>query len=191
MSIKLIVGLGNPGNEYDKTRHNVGFMFFSLLADSLFITFNKKFKGEYGDSNICGEKVFFLKPLTFMNLSGESVLAFSSFFKIKPEEMLMVYDDIESPFGTISFKNGGGLAGHNGLKSIKQQLGTENFHRLKIGVSRPKHGNVASYVLSKFSSDEEAVLPLILEKAKNVLLESLPNSILDTEKQYNKYKVLA
>jgi len=190
MSIRLVVGLGNPGIEYNKTRHNVGFMFFSLLADSLYLSFTKKFKGEYDSATVGGEKLFFLKPLTFMNLSGESVVAISSFFKIKPEEILVVYDDIESPFGTISFKTGGGLAGHNGLKSIKQQLGTENFHRLKIGVSRPKHGNVASYVLSKFSKEEQIVLPLILEKAKEVLLEILPDDFSKITKKYNKFKVV-
>lgn len=190
MTIKLVVGLGNPGNEYNMTRHNAGFNFLSLLADSFYTNFSKKFKGEYFEERIQGENVYFLKPLTFMNLSGESISAIMLFYKIKQNEVLVVYDDIESPFGTISFKFGGGLAGHNGLKSIKQHLKTTDFYRLKIGISRPKHGNVASYVLSKFSKDEQVVLPLILEKAKDILIESLPNNIEDACKKYNKFKVV-
>ena len=190
MSIKLVVGLGNPGNEYQMTRHNVGFILLGLLADTFYANSLKKFKGEYFEESVNGENVYFLKPLTFMNLSGESINAIMSFYKIKQNEVLIVYDDIESPFGTISFKFGGGLAGHNGLKSIKQHLKTTDFYRLKIGVSRQSHGNVASYVLSKYSKDVQIVLHLILGKAKDILIESLTDNIEKACKKYNKFNVV-
>jgi len=190
MDIKLVVGLGNPESQYENTRHNIGFRIIDNLCNTLNLKLTEKFKGEYDYENLKGKKVFFLKPLTFMNKSGESVQSLSSFFKIKPDEILVIYDDIETQFGTISFKYGGGLAGHNGLKSIKQHLKTENFHRLKIGVSRPSKGSVSSYVLGKFTPDEQAVLPLIIEKASTILTEHLPNNILEAEKKYKKLKVI-
>jgi PTH1 family peptidyl-tRNA hydrolase len=190
MDIKLVVGLGNPEIQYENTRHNIGFRVIDNLCDKLHLKTIEKFKGKYDCENIQGKKVFFLKPLNYMNNSGESVKSLSSFFKIAPEEILVIYDDIETQFGTISFKYGGGLAGHGGLKSIKQHLKTDNFHRLKIGVSRPKQGSVSSYVLGKFTSDQQIVLPLIVEKAVTILIKHLPSNIREAEQKYKKLKVL-
>jgi len=164
MMIKLIVLLGNHGREYAETRHNIAWMMFDYSSIENSLNWQKKFKGEYAATSNKRGKLYILKPYTFMNKSGESVLAISQFFKIDPKEILVVHDDLETAFGTFSFKTGGGLAGHNGLKSIAAQLGTNSFNRLKLGISRPKFGSVSSYVLGKFSSDEQAVLPVYLEK---------------------------
>lgn len=161
---KLIVALGNPGPDYAKTRHNVGWMFLDSLSELNSAIWKNKFKGEYSEINFKSEKVYFLKPQTFMNLSGESVLALITFFKINPEEILVVHDELDLPFGQIHFKKGGGLAGHNGLKSMANLLGTDQFSRLRIGIGRPIHGSVANWVLSPFSKDEQLQLELLLKK---------------------------
>ncbi len=152
----LIVGLGNPGREYEDTRHNIGFK----VLDSLNLTLNwkEKFKGEFAVSTISGEQSVFIKPQTFMNLSGESVQPCSKFFKITPANILVVYDEIDLPFGTIQMKSGGGLAGHNGLKSMAERLGTRDFKRIRMGVGRPVHGTVSKHVLAEFTNDQQAVL---------------------------------
>lgn len=165
----LIVFLGNPGSEYTKTRHNAGFMLAEKLEESRNILWNKKFKGDWAKHDVNEDTHFLLKPMTFMNKSGESVQAAVSFFKIKPQDIVVVHDNIESDFGVISVKKGGGLAGHNGLKSIVKSIGSQDFLRLKIGVGRPSHGDVSSHVLGKFTEDERIVLPLIMDKAMEAL----------------------
>jgi PTH1 family peptidyl-tRNA hydrolase len=183
--IKLVTFLGNPGAEYAQTRHNIGWM---LAEQGNFRSLNwqKKFKGVFAQAVFWGEKTVFLKPETFMNLSGESVVACSQFFKIKPEEILVVHDELEFDFGRAGFKKGGGLAGHNGLRSIAKQLGTPDFHRFRLGISRPPHGNVSAWVLSKFSGSEQIVLPIFLEKAAQLLQEALESGIDVAEKKYIK-----
>jgi PTH1 family peptidyl-tRNA hydrolase len=171
--IKLVVGLGNPGNEYENTRHNIAW----ILLDSYLSNKNwkSKFKGEYTDDSIDGEKRFFLKPMTYMNLSGESVRPLCDFFKIKPSEVLVIQDELDLPFGQIAFKKGGGLAGHNGLKSIAQHLGTQDFLRLRMGIGRPDKGSVSNWVLGKFPSDLQNDLDKIIkgsEEAINIALKS-------------------
>lgn len=161
--IKLIVALGNPGSEYELTRHNVGWLVFDEYFANKSPVWKNKFKGEYCSLSIKGEQVYFLKPQTFMNLSGESVQALANFFKIQMNEMLVVYDEIDLPMGTIAIKKGGGFAGHNGLKSINQCTGKADFMRLRVGVGRPVHGTVSSWVLSKFSTDEDILLGRVLE----------------------------
>ena len=167
--IKLITFLGNPGKQYEQTRHNVGWMVADEMSLISEFDWQKKFKGRFCQKNIGGNKVYFLKPETFMNKSGESVRSIMQFFKIDPVELLVVHDEIEMDFGYVGFKKGGGLAGHNGLRSISNLLGTRDFYRYRIGVSRPPHGNVSSYVLSKFSSDEQIVLVDYLSKAADLL----------------------
>jgi peptidyl-tRNA hydrolase, PTH1 family len=167
---KLIVGLGNPGNEYSQTRHNIGFMVLDSLGKKYSLNWKEKFKGVYAQISSGEEKIYFLKPQTFMNLSGESLSAICTFFKIEISDILVVYDEIELPFGTLVFKKGGGLAGHNGLKSIVAQLGSQDFLRLRMGVGRPVHGDVAGYVLSKFSSEEKIPLERILDGATKAVV---------------------
>ena len=154
----LIVGLGNPGSEYQNTRHNIAWSVLESAPFSSHLAWREKYKSFYASHGFRNVKGHFLKPQTYMNLSGESVQPCADFFKIRVENILVVHDELDLPFGTLAFKKGGGLAGHNGLKSISQILGSQDFLRLRLGIGRPTHGNVASYVLSNFSSDERMVL---------------------------------
>ena len=185
----LIVFLGNPGSEYSQTRHNAGFMLAEKFEEKERVLWNSKFKGEWVKHDVGGESHYFLKPQTFMNRSGESVQAAASFFKINPNDIVVVHDDIESDFGIISVKKGGGLAGHNGLRSIKSSIGSQDFLRLKIGVGRPKKGDVSSHVLGKFTEDESIVLPLIFDKALKALYTVLEKGEKSAVSKFNKLKV--
>ncbi len=161
--VKLLIFLGNPGKIYGKTRHNVGWLFSDHLYPS--VQWSQKFH-----SLVATEGQYkLLKPQTFMNESGKAVRACTDFFDLKSEEILVVHDDLELPFGTIRLKKGGGLAGHNGLKSIKSHLGSDDFLRLRFGIGRPQRGSVASYVLLPFSKEEAPLLPLLFDKAENLL----------------------
>ena len=154
----LIVGLGNPGKEYDGTRHNIGFAAVDYIADKYNIGLNRiKFKGVFGEGFIEGKKVILLKPTTYMNLSGESIREVINFYKISNEEVIVIYDDISLEVGRLRIREKGSHGGHNGIKSIIANLGTDVFPRVKIGVGAPK-GNLVSHVLGKFSEDEIEVL---------------------------------
>ena len=154
----LIVGLGNPGKEYDGTRHNIGFAAVDYIADKYNIELNRiKFKGVFGEGFIEGKKVILLKPTTYMNLSGESIREVINFYKISNEEVIVIYDDISLEVGRLRIREKGSHGGHNGIKSIIANLGTDVFPRVKIGVGAPK-GNLVSHVLGKFSKDEIEVL---------------------------------
>jgi len=168
MTNRIICGLGNPGREYARSRHNIGWMFLDTWQPTL--DFRSKFKGEYAVLHE-PEKLIVLKPLTFMNRSGESLRSCSDFFSVSPGEILVIHDDLELPFGEVQIKRGGGLGGHNGLKSIKQHLGTSDFYRLRFGIGRPRRGSVSDFVLSRFSKEEEAELPDLLLKGVQVLKE--------------------
>ncbi len=161
----LLVGLGNPGTEYALTRHNVGFMAVDeLVRRYSFDGWTKKFKGEICAGTIDGEKVLALKPHTYMNLSGESVLAISSFYKIPPEKIYVFHDDMDLPVGRLKVKQGGGSGGHNGIKSIDAHLG-QNYHRVRIGVDKPAmREQVVSWVLSKFTPNDKQTLDELIEK---------------------------
>lgn len=166
----LLVGLGNPGTEYALTRHNVGFMAVDEIVHRYsFDGWTKKFKGEVCAGTIDGEKVLVLKPHTYMNLSGESVLAVASFYKITPDKIYVFHDDMDLPVGRIKVKQGGGTGGHNGLKSIDAHLG-QNYHRVRIGVDKPQmREQVVSWVLSKFSSeDKQKIDDLIVKISQNI-----------------------
>lgn len=152
---RLIVALGNPGREYEDTRHNIGWMLFDKFPLLENVVWKEKFKGLFTMVNIKGEQVIFLKPQTFMNLSGESARPAMDFYKVKIEDVLVVHDEIDLPFGTLHLKKGGGLAGNNGLKSMAQHLPNQNFLRLRMGIGKPKFGDVSSHVLGKFNKDEE------------------------------------
>lgn len=171
--IKLIVFLGNPGQEYKNTRHNAGWLCCDKIEQIRYENWQNKFKGKWLSYGTGDSKVILLKPETFMNKSGESVGAAMTFFKIKADEVLVVHDDLEQKYGIISFRTGGGLAGHNGLKSIATHMGTKDFQRFRIGIGRPVHGSVSSWVTSRFSKDEEIHLPLILEKSATMIMDCI------------------
>lgn len=171
--IKLIAGLGNPGNEYVHTRHNAGFWFLDELAWEWKAHFKeeKKFYGEVARVARPEGEVWLLKPNTFMNRSGQAVAALAQFYKIKPEEILVVHDELDIPCGRIRFKLGGGNGGHNGLKDIQARLGTPNFYRLRLGIDHPGDRNlVVSYVLNKPSVDDRALIDEAVAKS----LKNLP-----------------
>lgn len=155
----LIVALGNPGTQYANTRHNVAWMVLDQLKFAGDLVWREKFKAVFATTS---ESVF-LKPQTFMNLSGESVVPAAQFYKIAPSSILVIHDELDLPFGTIALKRGGGLAGHNGLKSIAALLGTQDFLRLRVGIGRPAVGTVSNWVLSPFSSEESIQLPDYLD----------------------------
>lgn len=156
--IKVFAFLGNYGNDYIGTRHNAGFFCAENLTLTKNLVWKKKFDGEYGKLNSpkTNETLHFLKPHTFMNNSGRSIIQLMQFFKIEANELLVFHDELELEIGTISFKWSGGLGGHNGLRSIKANLGTADFWRLRIGIDRPenKNANIADYVLSRFSNSQ-------------------------------------
>ena len=155
----LIAGLGNPGREYEHDRHNVGWMVVDELARRHEGSFKSKFNGRLAEMRIAGHRVALLEPETYMNESGRSIAAAARYFKVSPDELLVVHDDVDLDVGRLQARLGGGLAGHNGLRSIAQALGTPEFLRLRIGVGRPERGDrrdVADYVLSPFEADEDA-----------------------------------
>lgn len=158
MGMKLIVGLGNPSKEYEQTRHNAGFWFIDELAWQWKVSLkeDKKYFGEVARVSCAEGDVWLLKPLTFMNLSGKAVGALAQFYKIKPEEILVVHDELDIPCGRIRLKRGGGNGGHNGLKDIQAKLGTADFYRLRLGIDHPgDKALVSAYVLNKPSAEDK------------------------------------
>ncbi len=169
-TIELIVGLGNPGDKYARTRHNAGFWFIEELARRLNVSLRpeKKFHGETARATIDGHTVQLLKPDTFMNLSGQAVQAISAFYKWTPGSILVVHDEIDLPPGTVRLKRGGGHGGNNGLRDICQKMG-KDFLRLRVGVGRPTRGEVVDYVLGRPSPDDQIEIERALDKAHDVL----------------------
>ena len=169
----LIVGLGNPGREYEHTRHNCGFRAIDILADKLGCRIDKgKFQGLYGQCNYGGQKLFLLKPQTYMNLSGRSVLQLSAYFNIPPQRIIVLFDDISLVPGRLRLRADGSAGGHNGINSIIQELGSQEFPRVKIGVGakpNPEY-DLADWVLSAFSAQEEKALQPALENAADAAL---------------------
>ena len=206
--IQLVVFLGNYGSEYSKTRHNVAWQFLDSLPFSSRFSWQQKFKGEFLSFSreelsslfceskiLCAKdgspvkvsdnappKVYFLKPLTYMNNSGLSAIELASFFKIKPEEILVVHDELEMSLGFVSLKFSGGLGGHNGLRSMKSVFNTPDFWRLRFGLSKPSGVDIADYVLSPFSQDERIVLDSVFTQTHRlfaeILLSSSPEKLL-------------
>lgn len=187
---QLVVGVGNPGAEYAATKHNIAWMLLDQSPLFKEVLWKSKFKGLYAETSLKGQKIWGLKPQTFMNLSGESVQPLAAFFKIPVDKILVIHDELDIPFGQVHFKMGGGLAGHNGLKSIAACLGTDNFARMRIGIGRPVHGSVASWVLSPFSKEEQGQLPLLLEKLHDPLMTCMVDG-LNKVGIYNKKNLLA
>ena len=166
---KLIIGLGNPGKEYEKTRHNVGFFILDRLAQEWGESFQRqKFQGYYAEHHGAGEKVVLVQPQTYMNLSGECVARWVSFLKISDEDLLVVHDEIDLPMGKFKAQWAAGPAGHNGIRSIIEKLGHKNFNRLRVGVGHPgRRGKVVNHVLTPFRKEEidqlEEILPIAVE----------------------------
>ena len=186
----IIAGLGNPTREYEKTRHNVGFDTIDVLADKLNTSVDeKKFKGLYGRGIIAGEKVILLKPQTFMNLSGESVREAADFYKVDPEHIIVIYDDISLDVGQIRIRKKGSAGGHNGLKNIIAQLGHENFARIKMGVGeKPAGYDLADYVLGHFSKEEEKIMAESRKTAVKAIETILAEDIDKAMNLYNSKK---
>ncbi|MBC2160383.1 aminoacyl-tRNA hydrolase [Listeria booriae] len=154
--MKMIVGLGNPGKKYERTRHNVGFMVVDELSFRHQTPWKKsKFNGMISNIVVNGEKVLLVKPLTFMNLSGECVRPLMDYYDIPVEDVLIVYDDLDLPTGKIRLRQKGGAGGHNGMKSLIQHLKTQEFNRIRVGVDRPANGDVINYVLGDFPKAEQ------------------------------------
>ncbi len=168
---QLIVGLGNPEPKYDQTRHNIGFAAIDTLSRTWKIPLveNRKFQGEYGEGIICGAKVRLLKPLTYMNRSGQSIQSVTSWYKLPPESVLVIYDDMDLPLGKTRLRLSGSAGGHNGMKSIISHLGTQDFPRLRIGIGKPKgavnsdDSETISHVLGRFSAAENKLMSLVLQ----------------------------
>jgi len=169
--IKLIIGLGNPGKAYEKTRHNAGEWFVrQLLPEKIVLKPEKKFKGLTAKVELWGNTYYVLIPTTFMNESGESVLAFSKFYKIKPPQILIAHDELSLPIGTVRFKSGGGHAGHNGLRDIITLLGSNEFLRTRIGIGHPGHKDyVTDYVLNRATKGERQLIDESISEAISVL----------------------
>ena len=184
----LIVGLGNPGKDYTRTRHNCGFRAIDILAQQLGCKIDKgKFQGLYGQVTRDGKKLFLLKPQTYMNLSGKSVLQLSAYYNIPPQRIIVMFDDISLVPGRLRVRAEGSAGGHNGIKSIIQELGSQEFPRVKIGVGAKPHAeqDLADWVLSSFSASEEKLLEPALEKAGEAALCIIDRGISDAANRYN------
>ncbi|MDH5681253.1 MAG: aminoacyl-tRNA hydrolase [Spirochaetota bacterium] len=184
--MKLIVGLGNPGKKYETQRHNLGFMVIDRLAEEYAISLNlTKCKALYGKGNIEGETTLLVKPQTYMNLSGESVVCLKQFYKVELEDILVLSDDLNIDFSRIRIRKSGSDGGHNGLKSITQCLGGNNYARMRLGIGLPREGSdVSNYVLSQFRKDEMDALNDFIEQAKNAVVTIIAHSI---DKGMNEY----
>lgn len=161
----LLVGLGNPGDQYAKNRHNIGFMIADALAqENHFPAFKSKFQGHLAEGAIAGQKIILLKPQTFMNLSGQSVQAAAKFYKVAPERIIAFHDELDLPAFKVKVKKGGGNAGHNGLKSLDAHLGTPDYWRVRLGIGHPgEREKVHGYVLGDFAKAEQAPLERFID----------------------------
>ncbi len=183
--MKCIIGLGNPGKTYEKTRHNVGFMVLDALAKEFKIEFKSKFKAEIAQINVLGETLLLVKPQTYMNLSGESVRLIKDFYKLNDDDFLVVYDDLDLPVGKLRLREKGSSGGHNGIKSIHQHLGHTEFKRLRIGIDNNKLIPTADYVLGKFSKEESEALEKSIEVSVKACLDFSTLSFVDLMSRYN------
>lgn len=185
--MKLIVGLGNPGKEYENTRHNVGFMVVDnyILKNKINDNWKSKFNGHYLETNIGGEKVIFLKPQSYMNLSGGVVSQFVNFYKISVDDILVISDDLDLLTGNFKLKSKGSCGGHNGLRNIERCLGTSEYKRLKVGISKDKDVDTKDYVLGKFSKEDIKVFDELFNTLVSVIDESFKLSFGDLMSKYN------
>ncbi|HGI5923773.1 TPA: aminoacyl-tRNA hydrolase [Streptococcus agalactiae] len=189
--VKMIVGLGNPGSKYNDTKHNIGFMAVDRIVKNLDVNFteDKNFKAEIGSDFINGEKIYFIKPTTFMNNSGIAVKALLTYYNISIKNMIIIYDDLDMEVGKIRFRQKGSAGGHNGIKSIIAHLGTQEFDRIKVGIGRPNgRMTVINHVLGKFDKNDEIMISNTLDKVDNAVNYYLQTN--DFQKTMQKYNGL-
>lgn len=181
----LIVGLGNPGKQYEQTRHNIGFDVIDYMANKYNIDVNReKFKGLCGEGFIENKKVILLKPLTYMNLSGESIRELANFYKLENDEIIVVYDDISLDIGKLRIREKGSAGGHNGIKSIIQNLGGDKFPRVKVGVGQPKD-NLVNHVLGKFSKEDREHIEKVIPVVSDAIVEIVKNDAKESMNKFN------
>ena len=185
--MKLIIGLGNPGKQYEHTRHNIGFDVIDALASKWSAPpMQSKFNGAFTQIHRPEGKVILLKPLTYMNLSGECVRPLMDYFDIEVEDIVVIYDDLDLETGKLRLRQKGSAGGHNGIKSLIQHLGTQDFNRIRVGVSRPPAGmQVADYVLSKFSKEDAPIVQQAIDKSCDAVEASLSKKFLDVMNTFN------
>lgn len=181
----LIVGLGNYGKQYEQTRHNIGFDVIDYMANKYNIDVNReKFKGICGEGFIENKKVILLKPLTYMNLSGESIRELANFYKLEDDEIIVVYDDISLDIGRLRIREKGSAGGHNGIKSIIQNLGGDKFPRVKVGVGQPKD-NLVNHVLGKFSKEDREHIEKVIPVVSDAIVEIVKNDAKESMNKFN------
>lgn len=184
--MKLIVGLGNPGKEYENTRHNVGFQLLDVIANKKGLDFNKeKFNAKYCEYNVNGEKIMLIKPLSYMNLSGGVVSKFVSFYKIDIHDILVIQDDLDMNVGRVKIVHNSSSGGHNGIKDIERCLGTKDYARVKIGIANDKEVDTKDYVLGKFSQEEMKILNNDYEQLSNIVDDFCLHSLDKLMSKYN------
>ena len=185
--MKCIVGLGNPGKQYEQTRHNIGFEVIDALSQKLSIPLDQsKFKGLYGIGVHNGEKVLLLKPLTYMNLSGESIRALMDYYQIDIDDVVVIYDDLDLPAGKVRLRQKGSAGGHNGIKSTIAHLGTQEFNRIRIGIDRPQNGmSVPDYVLGRFRKEEIELTGEAVKKSADACEAWLTKPFLQVMNEFN------
>jgi len=184
----VIVGLGNPGKKYENTKHNVGFWVIDALSDKMGISLDKKsLSSHHGTGTYQGRKVLLAKPQTYMNLSGEAVIQIINYYD-NLEGLLIIHDDLDLAEGALRFKEGGGLAGHNGLKSIAQHLHSNDFDRLRIGIGRPEQQKVVNYVLEPFSKEKKELLDTAIKESVPAIETWLDDGIQKAMNQFNQKK---
>ena len=181
----IIVGLGNPGKQYENTRHNMGFLAVDLLAEKYNIDVNKiKFKALVGEGRIAGQKVLLVKPQTYMNLSGEAVRQAMDFYKIVPEELIVIYDDIDIPTGTFRIRKKGSPGTHNGMRNIFQHIQTNDFPRIRVGIGKAK-GDMVNHVLGNFSKEEGVLVTKCIKACDDIVEEIMKNGAQSAMNKYN------
>ncbi len=195
---QLIVGLGNPEPKYDRTRHNIGFAAIDALARTWQINLaeNRKYFGEFGEGQLQSTKIRLLKPLTYMNRSGQSIRAVTDWFKLPPTSVLIIYDDMDLPLGKLRLRLSGSAGGHNGMKSAISHLGLQNFPRLRIGIGKPQNavagdeGSTISYVLGQFNATESSIVTEVLKLVVDCIELSLKQGVEQAMNRYNSRSIL-
>lgn len=186
--VKMIVGLGNPGSKYEKTKHNIGFMAIDNIVKNLDVTFtdDKNFKAQIGSTFINHEKVYFVKPTTFMNNSGIAVKALLTYYNIDITDLIVIYDDLDMEVSKLRLRSKGSAGGHNGIKSIIAHIGTQEFNRIKVGIGRPLKGmTVINYVMGQFNTEDNIAISLTLDRVVNAVKFYLQEN--DFEKTMQKF----
>ena len=183
----IIVGLGNPGVKYEKTHHNAGFIAVDYIADKMGVKFNKKgCQAEYGFTSVNGEQIVLAKPQTYMNLSGEAVRDFKNFYKVNSEDVIVIYDDLDIEPGIIKIRKKGGPGTHNGMKSVVNELQTEEFPRIRVGIGNPEYKNdLLNYILTKIPDEDYKILETAISNSADAIEEILKNGIDSAMNKFN------